>query len=135
MQPNLGMNHPEVLAGISDKFKGDVLHIWDLGRFKSEKEELCCYGVILKQESEFDEMISFRSLFVVYSQGKAQFAIAAEPALLRTDMTPSFIASDLNWFASVYTLYKEFATTKPWVKYSPAAFEEFKIIKAKIAKK
>jgi hypothetical protein len=135
VQPNFGMNHPEVLAGINDRFRGDVLHIWELGKFKSEKDELSCYGVILKQEFEFDGMSSFRSTFVAYSGGKAQFAIAGEAALLRSDMTPSFIASDLSWFALVYVLYKEFASTKPWVKYSPAAFEEFKIMKAKTAKK
>ncbi len=135
VQPNLGVNHPEVLAGISDRFRGDVLHIWELGKFKSEKDELCCYGVILKQEFEFDGMSSFRSIFVVYSEGKGQFAVAAEPALLRSDMTPTFIASDLNWFALLYTLYKEFASTKSWVKFNPTAFEEFKIFKARTAKK
>jgi hypothetical protein len=134
-QPNFGMSHPTVLAGINDRFKGDVLHIWDLGKFRSEKDELICYGVILKQEFEFDGMSSFRSIFVVYSGGKAQFAKVDEPALLRSDITPNFIAMELGWFTAVYTLYKEFATTKPWVKYKPDSFEEFAIMKAKITKK
>jgi hypothetical protein len=134
VQPNLGVNHPEVMNGISERFRGDVLHIWELGKFRSEKDELSCYGVILKQESEFEGMDSFRSIFVVYSVGKAQFATAAEPVLLKSEMTPFFIASNLEWFALVYTLYKEFATTKQWVKFSPTAFEEFKIMKARMAK-
>ncbi len=135
VQPNLGVNHAEVVAGINERFRGDVLHIWELGTFRSEKDELRCYGVILKQESEFDGISSFRSIFVVYSGGKAQFAVAAEPALVRSDMTPTFIASDLNWFALIYTLYKEFVSSKSWVKFSPVAFEEFKIFKSSIAKK
>jgi hypothetical protein len=135
VQPNLGVNHPEVLAGMNDTSKDDVLHVWELGKFKSEKDELCSYGVILKQESEFDGINSFKSIFVVYAGGKAQFAEAAEPALVRNDMTPNFIASDLNRLMLIYTLYKEFASTKPWVKYNQAAFEEFKITKVRIAKK
>lgn len=135
VQPNLGLSHPDILAGITDNFKGDVLHIWELGKFKSERDELRCYGVILKQEFEFEGMSCFRSIFVVFAGDKAQFATAAEPTILKSEMTPNFIASDLARFTSVYTLYKEFASTKPWVKYNPAAFMDFKIMKIRTAKK
>jgi hypothetical protein len=135
VQPNLGANHPEVISGISERFRSDVLHIYELGKFKSEKDELSCYGVVLKQEPEFEGMGSFRSIFTAYSEGKAQFATAAETLLLKNEMTPFFIASDLEWFAAMYTLYKEFATTKPWVKFNPPAFEDFTIMKARMAKK
>jgi len=135
VQPNLGMNQPQVLAGISERFRGDVLHIWELGKFKSEKDEFSCYGVVLKQEFEFEEISCFRSIFVAYSGGEPQFAKVAEPTLLRSDMTPNFIASNLDWFALVYTRYKEFASTKPWVKHNPDAFEEFLLMKARTAKK
>jgi hypothetical protein len=135
VQPNLGANHPEVMDGISERFRSDVLHIHELGKFKSEKDDLSCYGVVIKQEPEFEGMGSFRSIFAVYLGGKAQFAIAAEPVLLKNEITPSFIASKLDWFTAIYILYKEFATTKPWVKFNPSAFEEFKMMKARIAKK
>lgn len=135
VQPNLGMSHPQVIAGISDRFKGDVLHTWELGKFKSEKDELSCYGVIFKQEFEFEGISCFRSIFVAYLGGKAQFAKVDEPALVKSDMTPNFIATELGWFSMVYTLYKEFASTKPWVKFKPDAFEEFALMKAKLAKK
>ena len=135
MQPNLGANHPEIMNGISERFRSDVLHICELGKFKSEKDELSCYGVVLKQEPEFEGMGSFRSIFTAYSGGKAQFATAAEPVLLKNEMTPFFIAANLEDFTAMYIVYKEFATTKPWLKFNPAAFEEFKIMKARMPKK
>jgi len=96
-----------------------------MGKFRSENQELSCYGVIFREECEFAGMSSFKSIFVVYSAGKAQFAIEAEPKLLSDEMSPNVVASEFNWFGSIYILYKEFASTKPWVRYNHLAFEEF----------
>jgi hypothetical protein len=134
VEPNFGRTHPDILAGIREKFRGSVIHIWELGKFKSENRELCCYGVILEQEFEFEGMNSFKSILVVYSEGKAQFAVVAEPKLLRSESAASVVTSELNWLALTYTLYKEFASTKPWVRYNSSAFEEFKLTKTKAKK-
>jgi hypothetical protein len=135
VEPNFGRTHPQILAEIKEKFRGNVIHIWELGKFKSENQELACYGVMFKDECEFDGMDSFTSTFVVYSGGKAQFAIPSERKFARSDMLPSIIASELNWFSSLYLLYKEFASTKLWVKYNRQSFEEFKIFKLTTVKK
>jgi len=116
---------------IKEKSRADVIHVWELGRFKSENEELSCYGVIFKEECAVEAMGSFKSIFVACCAGKVRFALSSSPILLSDDALGSFIASELGWLSSMYTAYKEFATSKPWVKYDPRAFGEFKLSKAK----
>jgi len=135
VEPNFGKNHPAVMSGIKDKFRGEVLHVWELGSFRSENQELVCYGVMFRDECEFDGMNSFTSVFAVYAGGKAQFAIPSERKFSRGDTLPSLIASELSWFSSLYPLYKEFASAKPGTKYNSQSFEEFKIFKQSIVKK
>jgi len=90
---------------------------------------------MFRDECEFDGMNSFTSVFAVYAGGKAQFAIPSERKFSRGDTVPTLIASELNWFSSLYPLYKEFASAKPWAKYNCQSFEEFKIFKLSTVKK
>jgi len=132
IEPNFGKTHPQVLSCVKEKFRVDVIHIWELGKFRSENQELSCYGVIFKGESAIDGMSSFRSIFIAYGTEKVQFAVAHYPVLLREELFRNFISSELNVLSSAYMIYKEFASTKPWVKFDYRAFEEFKLSKEKL---
>gem|GEM_PF-6653612 len=131
VEPNFGKAYPDVLNTIKETFKADVLHISELGRFKSENVELCCYGIILKEKSEFEGMELFKSIFAVLSATKPQFAIQLERKYVQEGRMANAIASELNQLSSVYLLYKEFASTKPWLKFDSYGFGEFKVAKPK----
>lgn len=131
IEPNFGKTHPEILECIKQKSRVDVIHVWELGRFKSENEEFFCYGVISKEESAVELMSSFRSIFVAYRAGQVRFAVSSHPILFRDEMLRNVISSELSWLSSTYTTYREFVSSKPWVKYDPRAFEEFRLSKVK----
>lgn len=131
IEPNFGKTHPEVMECIRERSRADVIHVWELGKFKSESEELFCYGVIFKEESAVELMSSFRSIFVACCAGQVRLAVSSHPILFRDEMLRNVISSEFSWLSSTYTTYKEFASSKPWVKYDPRAFEEFRLSKAK----
>jgi len=131
VEPNFGKTHPEILSCIKEKPRADVMHIWELGKFRSENQDISCYGVIFREESCIEGMGSFRCIFIAHAAEKVYFAVTSYPILVREEAFRSVISSELNWLSSTYLLYKEFASTKPWVKFEYRAFEEFKLIKEK----
>lgn len=128
---NFGRNHPDVLNEVNESFRGAVIHISELGRFKSENAELCCYGIMVKEKCEFDGMEKFRSLFMVSSAGKTQFVVELGSRFAQEGRLGNAVALELGSLPSFYLLYKEFATTKPWVRFDSYSFEQFKASKVK----
>ncbi|MEM3556195.1 MAG: hypothetical protein QXF56_05740 [Candidatus Micrarchaeia archaeon] len=131
IEPNFGKPYPEVLNAVVESFRGEVLHISELGRFRSENAELCCYAVVFRERCELEGMEAINPLFAVFSGGKPQFALRLESKYVQKERMGSAIVSELNFLSSIYLLYKEFASTKPWLKYDSYGFEEFKLTKLK----